>query len=215
MDIVFVGTASCTPGVTRGVSCTALRLNWKKRAAFQDPSVHTGNHNSGFQGGTWLFDVGECTQLQVQRTTSIKPRKITKIFLTHAHGDHTFGLPGLLCLMGQDRDRATRENVIDIYGPQGLRKWLRVAIRYSVSRIVPPYRVHELMDIPMAPEWQYIPRANRFCYRGLSQNSEARWGLQGLSGEDPNSWISLDDQIRLDPSPLYGEVAGGRYAMLL
>ena len=90
-------------------------------------------------------------QLQVQRTPSIRPSKITKIFLTHAHGDHTFGLPGLLCLMGQDYNRDGTAPAIDIYGPEGLRMWLRVAIRYSVSRIVPPYRVHELMDVPMAP----------------------------------------------------------------
>jgi hypothetical protein len=44
MDVIFVGTASCAPSVTRGVSCTALRLL-----------------NGG--GGTWLFDVGECTQV--------------------------------------------------------------------------------------------------------------------------------------------------------
>jgi hypothetical protein len=46
--------------------------------------------------------------------------------------------------MGTDRDKD--DPPIDIYGPEGLRMWLRVAIRYSVSRIVPPYRVHELMD---------------------------------------------------------------------
>ena len=46
--------------------------------------------------------------------------------------------------MGTDRDQ--NDPPIEIYGPEGLRMWLRVAIRYSVSRVVPPYRVHELMD---------------------------------------------------------------------
>jgi len=222
MDIVFVGTASCTPGITRGVSCTALRLNWKRRAAFQEPQNPNNNQSnnlngSGFQGGTWLFDVGESAQLQVQRTSNIKPSKITKIFLTHAHGDHSFGLPGLLCLMGQDRDRNAGGQPIDIYGPEGLRKYLRVAIRFSVSRIVPPYRVHELREVPMAPEWQYNARSGRYYYNGLNGNDNDKnqqrtktWGRQGLSGEDPNSWITQSDQIHLAPSLQYGEVKGGR-----
>jgi hypothetical protein len=63
MDVVFVGTASCTPGMTRGVSCTALRLNWQRRAAFLNPDTGKAEQVSNFQGGTWLFDVGECTQV--------------------------------------------------------------------------------------------------------------------------------------------------------
>mgnify|MGYP005846355123 CR=1 FL=1 len=212
MDIVFVGTASCTPGVTRGVSCTALRLNWKRRASFQDPTKATINptNRDGFQGGTWLFDAGECTQLQVQKTSSVKPSKITKLFVTHAHGDHSFGLPGLLCLMGQDRDRANHGDPIEIYGPEGLRKWLRVAIRYSVSRIVPPYRVHEIKDVPMAPEWQFNSRSGRYFYKGLNDNRPKRWGMQGLPGEDPNNWISQAERIPLEPNFQYGEIPGGR-----
>ncbi|EEC43983.1 predicted protein, partial [Phaeodactylum tricornutum CCAP 1055/1] len=107
---------------------------------------------SNFQGGTWLFDVGECTQLQIQKTSSIKPSKITKIFLTHAHGDHSFGLPGLLCLMGQDRDRENSPPV-EIYGPEGLRMWLRVAIRYSGGRNIYPQYDHPLCA-DGAPMWE-------------------------------------------------------------
>jgi hypothetical protein len=63
MDIVFVGTASCTPGVTRGVSCTALRLNWKRRALQGAPEGTQTIAANDFAGGTWLFDCGECTQV--------------------------------------------------------------------------------------------------------------------------------------------------------
>ncbi|GKY90653.1 hypothetical protein MPSEU_000038700 [Mayamaea pseudoterrestris] len=218
MDLVFIGTASCTPGVTRGVSCTALRLNWKRKAstlAFQDGKVQAQSKvdasGQGFQGGTWLFDVGECTQLQVQRTSCIRPSKITKIFLTHAHGDHSFGLPGLLCLMGQDRDRDSNGPPIEIYGPEGLRMWLRVAIRYSVSRIVPPYRVHEVMNVPMAPEWEYSHRSRRF-YRRAWTGKEASmpWVPKGLAGEDGINWISQANRLDLEPSSMYGEIDGGR-----
>ena len=53
---------------------------------------------------------------------------------------------------------------IDIYGPEGLRVWLRTAIRYSVSRIVPKYRVHELKDVAMAPEWGYSPKWEKYFF---------------------------------------------------
>lgn len=113
--------------------------------------------------------------------------------------------------MGQDRDRRTSPT-IDIYGPEGLRTWLRVAIRYSVSRVVPNYRVHELKDIPIAPEWVFNKRANRYIYRGLHNKHDHShpWGYQGLAGEDPVSWISQADKMNLEPSRLYGEVDGGR-----
>jgi len=209
MEIVTVGTASCTPSVTRGVSCTALKLNWRRRSTIWNPDTGTTEKVDSFQGGTWIFDVGECTQLQIQKTPSVKPSKITKIFLTHAHGDHSFGLPGLLCLMGQDRDRDGPP--VEIYGPEGLRKWLRVAIRYSVSRIVPPYRVHEIMDVPMAPEWELDHRRGRYYYRGRSRDGPSSgWGNKGLAGEDPVNWISQAGNVELAPSPFYGEIQGGR-----
>lgn len=210
MDLIFVGTASCTPGVTRGVSCTALRLNWRRRSYLWNSQSNRLDNVDGFQGGTWLFDVGECTQLQIQRTPNIKPSKITKIFLTHAHGDHSFGLPGLLCLMGQDRDRDSPP--VDIYGPEGLRMWLRITIRYSVSRIVPPYRVHEIMDVPMAPEWEFAPRSRRYFYRGNKpqEGGDNRWTKKGLAGEDAVGWVTLANSLDLEPSPLYGEIDGGR-----
>jgi hypothetical protein len=63
---------------------------------------------------TWLFDCGQSTQLSVQHTPSIRPGRISLIFVTHCHGNHSFSLPGLLCLMGTDR---TRDNPpVKIYG---------------------------------------------------------------------------------------------------
>jgi ribonuclease Z len=154
-------------------------------------------------------------QLQIQRTSSVRPSKISKIFLTHSHGDHSFGLPGLLCLMGQDRgDRAT-SIPIDIYGPEGIRMWLRVAIRYSVSRIVPNYRVHELKDIPMAPEWDYCRRHGRAFYNGFrdqqdQQQKSLTWGIPNNNDQDSSSWTSQYHRMPLEASPLYGEIEGGR-----
>eukprot|EP00578_Thalassiosira_sp_NH16_P007973 CAMPEP_0181123490 /NCGR_PEP_ID=MMETSP1071-20121207/25931_1 /TAXON_ID=35127 /ORGANISM="Thalassiosira sp., Strain NH16" /LENGTH=686 /DNA_ID=CAMNT_0023208643 /DNA_START=430 /DNA_END=2490 /DNA_ORIENTATION=- len=235
MDVVFVGTASCTPGVTRGVSCTAIRLNWRsgkvndrddKKQQTRGEKRKSGSYveERGPTGGTWIFDCGESTQLSIQRTSSIKPGKISKIFITHCHGDHSFGLPGLLCLMGTDRDRDAPP--VEIYAPEGLRMWLRAAIRYSVSRVVPPYRVHELMDVPMAPEWEQGHRRNGRYYfqlkrdvdvrggngggEGKGKKQRTRWGMQGLAGEDPLSWISRAPMLNLEASKDFGEIEGGR-----
>jgi len=198
MELMTVGTASCYPSVTRGVSCTALRIarNDLKRSL-----------------GLWIFDAGESTQIQVQRRPFLKTSSIRKIFLTHCHGDHTFGLVGLLCLTGQNMDRSSEP--IEIYGPEGLRMWLRISIRYSVSRIVPNYRVHELMNVPMAPEWrrkkEYKPGANAF-YNSLKDcppDYPYKW-KKGLAGDDLTSWISQAKNMNLEPSNSFGEVEGGR-----
>ena len=111
LEITFLGTASCVPSVTRGVSCTALR----------------------YDGATYLFDAGEATQVQAQRTTLVKPGKVEAIFVTHLHGDHTFGLPGLLCLCGQDRDAS--DQPIEIFGPEGLRAYVRASLQLTQSRV--------------------------------------------------------------------------------
>lgn len=65
----------------------------------------------------WLFDTGEGTQVQLQRCM-VRPALVDKIFVTHAHGDHTFGLPGLLCLIA--RARKPDAPPLEIYGTFGL-----------------------------------------------------------------------------------------------
>jgi ribonuclease Z len=48
----------------------------------------------------WLFDCGEGTQHQLLRLDELRPSQLRRIFITHMHGDHIYGLPGLLASCG-------------------------------------------------------------------------------------------------------------------
>jgi ribonuclease Z len=67
-----------------------------------------------------LVDCGEGTQTQF-RKAKINPGKITKILITHIHGDHTFGLPGLLNTLSFSEYNKT----LHIYGPKGFKEFMK------------------------------------------------------------------------------------------
>jgi ribonuclease Z len=76
-----------------------------------------------------LVDCGEGTQMQLQRF-KIKKSRINQIFISHVHGDHILGLPGLLLSM----NLMGREAPIHIYGPKELFEILNVFFKYSDTR---------------------------------------------------------------------------------
>ncbi len=77
MELTF-GDIRRVPTRTRNMTSIILNLQQPTRAEM------------------WLFDCGEGTQHQFLHTP-YHPGKLNKIFITHLHGDHLFGLPGLLC----------------------------------------------------------------------------------------------------------------------
>ncbi len=118
MDIQFLGTGAGQPSKARNVSSLALKL------------LDEINE-------VWLFDCGEGTQNRILETT-IRPRKVSKIFITHLHGDHIFGLPGFLSSRAFQANEEQTD--LEIYGPQGIKSFVLTSLRVSGSRL--PYRIH-------------------------------------------------------------------------
>jgi ribonuclease Z len=102
MRIVLLGTSSAVPTLTRGLSATAVVR----------------------EGDVFLFDCGEGTQLQLMRS-SVKRSRIHSIFIGHLHGDHLYGIAGLLSTLHLDG----REEPLNVFGPEGLRVFLNAAFR--------------------------------------------------------------------------------------
>lgn len=108
IKIVFLGTGSAIPTINR--NHTSIFLKYKDR--------------------NMLIDCGEGTQRQI-RSAKINPCKITDILITHFHGDHVFGLPGLLHTLSQSNYRKT----LNIYGSKGSKRLIGEMLKISNVRL--------------------------------------------------------------------------------
>ncbi|WP_188453722.1 ribonuclease Z [Virgibacillus oceani] len=122
MELIFLGTGAGVPSKERNVSAIALTM-------LQE------------QNSIWLFDCGESTQHQILNT-SIRPRKINKIFITHMHGDHIFGLPGLL----SSRSFQGGDDLLTVYGPHGIKQYIETSLQVSGTHLTYPLKIIEITE---------------------------------------------------------------------
>src|SRR5215470_2094748 len=116
MKLITLGTGSGRPTLKRNVSAVAVA--WESE---------------------WLlFDCGEGTQIQILRA-GLKPARLSSIFITHLHGDHFNGLPGLLSSMGLDG----RERTLAVIGPPGVLDYLNTLTRLKVLSVPYPLDLRE------------------------------------------------------------------------
>jgi len=112
---------------------TILGSNAAVPAFGRHPSAQILNVNEQ----CYLIDCGEGTQIRMN-DFSIRRHRINQIFISHLHGDHIFGLIGLLTSysLGQ------RTEKMDIFGPAGIQELIDVQIKYSKSHLTYPLNVH-------------------------------------------------------------------------
>jgi ribonuclease Z len=112
MEFQFLGTSSGTPSRTRNVSGLALRTSGAKH--------------------WYLVDCGEGTQHRILRT-NFSPISLRAIFITHIHGDHCYGLPGLLASAGL----LNRTEPLLVAGPPAVERFVRGVMESTELRL--PY----------------------------------------------------------------------------
>jgi ribonuclease Z len=121
MRVIPLGTSSGKPTLKRNVSALAV-----------------------VREAEWLlFDCGEGTQTQVSRA-GLSPSRLSAVFITHLHGDHFNGLPGLLSTMGLDR----RTRDLELTGPRGIGEYLTLLERLRVAFLTYPVALREFSSLP-------------------------------------------------------------------
>jgi ribonuclease Z len=122
MELEFLGTGAGMPNKERNVSSIVLDLSNELKSM-------------------WMFDCGEGTQHQILHST-IKPRKINKILITHLHGDHIYGLPGFL----SSRSFLGGTSPLTIYGPSGIKEFVQTALQISYTHLTYDLHYQEIED---------------------------------------------------------------------
>lgn len=186
MQLEFLGTGAGSPSKQRNVTSVALKLLEELNEI-------------------WLFDAGEATQHQILHTT-IRPRKVTKIFITHLHGDHIFGLPGFL----SSRSFQGGNEPLTIYGPVGIKKFVMTALQVSESRLSYPLK---FVEIDHSQEL-----FNERGFKVTTMSLDHKIACYGYRIEEADHPGELQvDKLRQDniPSgPIYGQLKAGKTVKL-
>lgn len=117
IEVVFLGTGSAVPTLRRNHPAIFLK--------YKDENM--------------LFDCGEGTQKQF-RKYKVSPSKLTRLFITHWHGDHVLGIPGLLQTLALNDYSKT----LEVYGPRGTKQFMERVMGMYISRGQVKINIHEV-----------------------------------------------------------------------
>ena len=185
MQFQFLGTSSGVPTRQRNVSGFAIRHAHQK---------------------SWvLVDCGEGTQHQLQQT-EFTLRKLKAICITHVHGDHTFGLPGLISSCGM----SGRKEPLTIIAPKDVEHYVRSALQLTDCFI--PFDLN-FVDVELFNEPREIagfildrfPLSHRvpsFAFRFSCTIMKQRLNTEKLT------------QDNVPKGPLWGELRAGKVVKL-
>lgn len=184
MNITFLGTSSGAPTRQRNVSAIAIQPEWGR--------------------GWVLVDCGEATQHQLQRTR-LSPLKLKAILITHIHGDHCYGLPGLLASC----QLSGRTDPLILVGPASVWAYLQAVIEHTELRIEYP-----LEFVEVSSQLALELREFGITATQLSHRVEC-WAYRLDERQVP---MGLDTERLqregVSPSPVYGQLQKGERVTL-
>jgi len=189
VNITFLGTSSGVPTLTRNVSSLALKLS-------QNAEV-------------FLFDCGEGTQHQLMRS-NIKSSQIKKIFITHMHGDHIYGLPGLLATLGLSGN----SKGIEIYGPSALRGFINSALSSSYCKLSFPLHFIEVENFASENKILFENDKVKVNCACLKHKIPA-YGYRVSEKDKPGVFdIKKAESMKIPHGPIYSELQQGKKVLL-
>jgi len=181
MELWFLGTSAGMPIRDRNVTSIALKIC----------------QNNGL---FWMVDCGEGTQHQLLKTP-LKLNRLSKLFITHLHGDHVFGLPGLL----SSRSSLGGTERLDIYGPPGLRELVETSLRVTETHLGFPLNLIEIEEGVIVEDGGMTVVAAKLDHRIDS------FGYRMMERERPGilnaQWLA---EMGVPPGPDYGHLKAGK-----
>lgn len=180
MRITFLGTSSGAPSRSRNMTSIALQLP-------QAPRM-------------WLFDCGEGTQHQILRSP-LKLSQLERVFITHLHGDHLFGLTGMLASRSLQNGGVSP---VTLYGPAGLAEYVRATLEISRTRLGYPISVERV-----TPGNIFEDDAVRVLCAPMRHGIES-YGYAVIEKDLPGHFDPIRArELGIPSGPLYGRLKAG------
>lgn len=177
MRIIFLGTGGGMPSRRRGLPAIAIK----------------------YAGSTLLFDCGESTQRQAM-LAGLGFKKDFKIFLTHLHGDHVLGLPGLLYTMSM----LDRNDPVEIYGPTGTKEVVKALLVTTGGTVGFPFKVTEVSEGTVYVSQEYKVEAIK------TEHTTESLAYKLQEKERPGKMrVEYLESIGLPRGPLWGKLQRG------
>lgn len=148
-----------------------------------------------------LLDCGESTQKQIMKA-EISPMKIDDIYITHLHGDHILGLPGII----QSLAFRGRTRPLNIYGPSGINELINHILHLGYATIGYELITHEITgdDVVVYKQDDFIVKAKKMKHTV----PDYAYKIEEL--RQPKFIREKAIELNIPPGPLFGKLQAGK-----